>query len=495
MHLVDALDRPELLGDSFAHPSWSACKTVLRVLDGLPLADEAHALYVRCTGRSSPPERPAREAFLVVGRRGGKSRIAAALAVEAACLRKWDRYLSPGETATVAVIAADRPQARVIMGYVRGLLAAPMLARRVRRETADAVELRGRVRVEITTASARTTRGYSFACVICDELAFWKTDEAGSEPDTEILAAIRPGMATLPGSRLICISSPYARRGALWKAYREHHGVEDDPTLVWQADSQTMNPSLDPTVVAAAYEQDAAAAGAEYGAVFRSDLESFGGVELLDAVTSPGVVERPPVPRARYCAFLDAASGTGRDAFAVGIAHPEPRPDGEACAVLDLTREIRPPFDPLAVAGELAQLLRRYRVEVAHADRYSGGFVVEAFRRYGLHVEQDADPKSQVYLAALPLLAARRVDLLDVPRLRGQLAALERRRRSGGRDVVDHPPGGHDDLANAACGALVLAHAAAVGDAPILAANVNPLRNTRVLDRDGPNELEWMRRI
>jgi len=366
-----------------------------------------------------------------------------------------------------------------------------MLERRIVRETADAVELRGRVRVEVTTASARTTRGYSFAACIADELAHWPTDEAGAEPDTEILAAIRPGMATLPGSRLICISSPYARRGALWKAYREHHGVEDDPVLVWQADSLTMNPSLDPAVVAAAYEQDASAASAEYGAEFRSDLESYVGVELLDQVTTPGVVERPPMPRASYCCFLDPAAGTGRDSFALGVAHPEPRPDGEAFAVLDLVVEVKPPFDPIAVAGELAATLKRYGIECAHADRYAGGFVVEAFRRYGLHVEQDADPKSQVYLACLPLLAARRVDLLDLPRLRGQLAALERRRRSGGRDVVDHPPGGRDDLANAAAGALVLANAAATGDFEVLAGNVSAEPRGRLID---VREFELLRR-
>ena len=33
-----------------------------------------------------------------------------------------------------------------------------------------------------------------------------------------------------------------------------------------------------------------------------------------------------------------------------------------------------------------------------------------------------------------------------------QLAVLERRTRSGGRDTVDHPPGRHDDLANVAAG-------------------------------------------
>jgi len=34
---------------------------------------------------------------------------------------------------------------------------------------------------------------------------------------------------------------------------------------------------------------------------------------------------------------------------------------------------------------------------------------------------------------------------------------LERRARSGGKDLVTHYPGGHDDVANAAAGALVAA--------------------------------------
>jgi hypothetical protein len=46
--------------------------------------------------------------------------------------------------------------------------------------------------------------------------------------------------------------------------------------------------------------------------------------------------------------------------------------------------------------------------------------------------------------------------LLDHPRLVAQLCALERRTARGGRDSIDHPPGAHDDVANAAAGALVL---------------------------------------
>ena len=48
-----------------------------------------------------------------------------------------------------------------------------------------------------------------------------------------------------------------------------------------------------------------------------------------------------------------------------------------------------------------------------------------------------------------------RVKLLGNKRLITQLIGLERRTSRAGRDSIDHAPGGHDDLANAAAGALV----------------------------------------
>ena len=60
----------------------------------------------------------------------------------------------------------------------------------------------------------------------------------------------------------------------------------------------------------------------------------------------------------------------------------------------------------------------------------------------------------------LPLINSRAVALLDHERLMLQLVSLARTsvRFGGGRDRVDHPKGCHDDVANAAAGALVLAH-------------------------------------
>ena len=50
-----------------------------------------------------------------------------------------------------------------------------------------------------------------------------------------------------------------------------------------------------------------------------------------------------------------------------------------------------------------------------------------------------------------------RAELLEHPRLIAQLCALERRTARGGRESIDHPPNGHDDIANAVAGVLTLA--------------------------------------
>ena len=344
---------------------------------------QARELYQRCTGRQTPPTEPAREVYAIVGRRGGKSRLAAAMAVEAACLRDWTPYLAVGERATVAVIAADRNQARVVMEYVRGLLlSTPLLSQTIERETDWTIELQGNVVIEIATCSARTTRGYSFACVIGDEVAFWKS-ETSAEPDVEVLQAVRPGLATLPGSRLVCISSPYSRRGALWDAYRRHHGQENDPVLVWVAPSLTMNPALDPEVVAQAYEADPLSAAAEYGAQFRSDVDAFVTREVLDRCIVPGRQGLPPMPERRYLAFVDPSGGS-QDSFTLAIAHAE-RDGDRTVALLDHVSERRPPFSPEAIVREFAQTLRAYRCDGVTGDRYGGQWVSEddAYRARG----------------------------------------------------------------------------------------------------------------
>ena len=211
-----------------------------------------------------------------------------------------------------------------------------------------------------------------------------------------------------------------------------------------------MNPGIDPAIISEAYESDPEAARAEYGAEFRDDLADFVTREIVDACTAWGRSELPPEPGVTYAAFCDP-SGGANDAMTLAVAHLR---DGAVC-VLDSILEVRPPFDPERAVAECAAVLRRFGVMRVVGDRYGGEWPKARFREHGIVFEQSARPKSDIYHDLLPLLNARRVELLEHPRLSAQLVGLERRRARGGRDSIDHAPGGHDDLANAAAGVLV----------------------------------------
>ena len=125
--------------------------------------------------------------------------------------------------------------------------------------------------------------------------------------------------------------------------------------------------------------------------------------------------------------------------------------------LLDLVRERWPHFSPDEVVREYAEIVQAYGISYVTGDRYGGEFPRERFSAHGVGYESSERTKSDLYRELLPRVNAARVELLDLPRLAAQLVGLERRVSRGGRDSIDHLPGGHDDLANAAAGALVIA--------------------------------------
>ncbi len=451
--ILQAMSDRRLFGGVFKDAtSWRAWRAFLTALFGLDISEAEAETFRACTGRAEAPGAAFAEAWIVCGRRSGRSFIMALVAVFLACFRDYRPHLGPGERATIMVVAADRKQARTVLRYVRGLLAAPPLAKLVENDTAESIELAKSAVIEVGTASHRSIRGYTVAAALCDELAFWPTEDSAA-PDVEILAALRPAMATIPNAMLLCASSPYARRGALWDAFRRYFGKDDPMVLVWKAPTRVMNPSVPQRVIDGAIERDPASAAAEYGAEFRSDVESFVTREVVEAAITPGRFELPPNRGVWYVAFTDPSGGSA-DAMTLAIAHLDRKTN---CAVLDAIRERRPPFSPDAVVQEFAGLVKSYRVQRVRGDRYAGEWPRERFRAHGIQYEPAEKPKSDLYRDLLPLLNSGRAELLDHPRLAAQLCGLERRTARGGRDSVDHPPNGHDDLANAAAGAL--AHA------------------------------------
>lgn len=438
----DAMTDPQLFGDTFAGDSFKAWRALLAGFYGLPLSDDEAAIWHSVTGRAETPQEAHDELWLVVGRRGGKSHAASLLAVFEAAFKDHRDKLAPGEWATVLLIAADRPQARTLLRYVRGMFEHPMLKPLVARETSDGLELTNRCAIEIGTASHRSTRGYTLAAVVADEVAFWMNE--GARPDAEVIAAVRPALATL-GGKLIALSSPYARRGMLWDTYRRSFG-KPGRVLVAQAPSRTMNPTLSARVVDDAMRDDAARASAEYMAVFRSDIADFITQAVIESVTRPKPLEIAPETGVQYFAFVDPAGG-GADEFTLAIAHRE-----DDRAIIDLVRGQR--GSPAGIVADYAKLLRRYSITRVTGDKYAGRWPRDEFAKYGIAYEVAELDRSGLYLEALAALNSGRVELPPCEVLARQLAGLERR-TGRVKDLIDHAPGAHDDRANAAAGCLV----------------------------------------
>jgi Phage Terminase len=455
--ILEALADRRLLGSVLRQPdTWAPWLVFLTALFGLPMTAEQIDIYRACTRRMNAPAAPFNEAHLIVGRRGRKSFTLALIAVFLAAFRDWRPFLGPGERGTIMVIATDRKQARVIFRYIRGILnSSPMLAEMVERELGETIDLNRSVSIEVGTASHRTTRGYSIIAALCDELAYWPSDES-ADPDYAVLDAIRPGMATIPGAMLLCASSPHAKRGALYDAFKRYYGNDDAPVPVWKAPTRLMNPTVPQSVIDAAMARDPASASAEYLAEFRQDIEQFVLREVVEAAIDSGVTERAPIDGILYVGFVDP-SGGAQDAMTLAIAHNEKR-----ILTLDATRERKPPFSPEAVVAEFADTLKRYHISTIEGDRYAGEWPREAFARHGITYRVAGRTRSELYLHTLPELNSKSVALLDNPKIVTQFSALERRTSRGGRDVIDHSPGAHDDLCNAIAGALLMAKPAAV---------------------------------
>jgi hypothetical protein len=451
--LREALIDPNLLGNVLAGESWRTWRALLLATMGERLTASELEIFQRFTGgRTQAPPSRVEEAAFIIGRRGGKDRASSVLACYLAALVDWSPVLARGEKGLVLCIGPDSRQSAIQLNYIRGAFDhSPIVSTMIVGQTADTIELSNKVSIEVRAASFRRLRGVTAVAVIATEAAFWQTDEGGLNPDSEILNAVRPSLATT-GGPLIIISSPYARRGEVWDLYRRHYGPQGDPLiLVAQGTSREFNPTLPESVVARALERDHAAASAEYLAQFRTDIESFIAREAVEAATVPGRRELPPTTGVSYVAWTDPAGGSGGDSFTLAIAHR----DRNGRGILDLVREVQPMFSPEQTAELFAGVLRSYGITRVTGDRYAGEWPREQFRKHGVAYEPAEQTKSQVYVELLPLLNSGRIELLDHPRLAAQLCNLERRTSRGGRDSIDHGPGGHDDVANSVAGALV----------------------------------------
>jgi phage terminase large subunit-like protein len=214
-----------------------------------PLNEAELEFFHSVAGDRDPPERQVRELWCIVGRGGGKDSTASVIAAHMAALFSSAAKLRPGERGLVMCLATDRDQSKIVLNYTRSFFTdIPMLADMVVRETAIGFELNNKIDVAVTTNSFRSVRGRSILCAILDETAFW-LDENSANPDEEVLTAIKPALARIPGSIVVGISTPYRKKGLLWKKFKQHFGKDGGDVLVIRASTRQMNPTIDQSFI------------------------------------------------------------------------------------------------------------------------------------------------------------------------------------------------------------------------------------------------------
>jgi hypothetical protein len=431
------------LGDA---SSWTVWLAVLKAAFGLTLDDEELEMFASIAGNRAPPTQRVRELWAIVGRRGGKSRMAAALAVYFACFVK--HKLAHGERGMVLVLAMSLEQAKVVFSYALAFLReSSVLRKEIAETTRSEIRLKNGIVIAIHANSFRSVRGRTLCAAILDEVSFWR-DELSAAPDSETYSALLPSLLTTAGM-LVGISTGYRRAGLMHQKHRDFFGVDSTDTLVVQGSTQRFNQTIDDAALAALRAADPAAASSEWDGTFRDDIAAFLDDALIDGAIEHGrPLELPPQAGIHYRAFTDASGGRG-DAYTLCIGHKE-----GACFVIDVIRGTHPAFDPHEVTRGYAALLKEYRISDVIGDHYAAEWVAGAWRDCGVAYIRSEQNKSAIYLEALPLFTRGLIRLPDHARLLRELRLLERHTQRSGKDSVDHGRNGSDDYANALCGVL-----------------------------------------
>jgi hypothetical protein len=452
-----ALLDPRLLGAALGDSSsWSTWITVLRACFGLRLDEAQQRVFASVAGGRSPPTKRVRELWGLVGRKGGKSKMAAAISVYLALFVK--HRLSRGEKGMVLVLAMSVDQARVVFNYCLGFLnESEALRKEIVDVTRSEIRLRNGIVIAVHANSFRSVRGRSLVAGVLDEVCFWR-DDSTATPDSEVYSALLPSLLTTDGL-LVAISSAYRRVGLFYAKHRDYFGVDSADTLVVQGSSRAFNGTLDEGRIAAMRAADPLASKSEFDSEFRDDLATF----LDEAVITRSVdrgrpLELPPRGGVYYTAHVDPSGGAvGGDSYAIAIVHKEK--DGRL--IVDVVRGRQGPFNTDEVTHEYSALCKEYRCR-AVGDSYAAQWVSQAWGRTGVRYEKAELNASMLYLEALPLFTRGLVSIPDYPPLIRELRLLERIPGRIGKDQVTHPRNCHDDLANVVCGALAMAASGSV---------------------------------
>jgi hypothetical protein len=454
--IASAMSDKNLLGATLGDPgTWAVWRSVLKGAFALDMTPEEERLFAEVSGGRDRPQHRVEQLFAVIGRRGGKSRIAALVLTYLACFIDHSKRLSAGEVGHIMCLSWTLKQAQLVLGYCRAMLEqSPILAQQIISSNTEEIRLKNNIIISSHPASFKSIRGRTLLGVVLDELAMFRVESTSANPDLEVLRAVDHGLMAPEGvdhGMVVAISTPFGEAGVLYDVFQQSFGKSDPQCLVVRGGTRTFNPTQSQSRIDRKLAADPTGAAAELLAEFRAEAAAFCDRSTLEACIEKGIEHRAFDRSRRYCGFVDMSGGR-RDSSVLAISTRV----GERVELARVV-EVKAPHDPAEAIATFANVLREYRLSVVHGDKYAANWNPREFRELGIsYIESDKD-KSTLFLNALSLFTSGTAVLLDDRRLLEQLCRLRRITGKSGKDRVEKRDSDYDDRANAACGSLVVA--------------------------------------
>lgn len=446
INIIEFAEDPDYLGLSFQKRPVQ--KIILKALYGLPLDKKELKIFKILTkGKGQyTPGKEKLELIACLGARSGKSFLVSICAIYEATRDKWKKEVSKGENPYVVIVATRELQAKQIVGRncKRMLENSPLLSNLIEKTTALELTLKNGMKIISSPCTRTAFRGIPIAVLIMDEIAFFRLE--GETQDETIYSSLTVRQSQFEFGKCFLISTAGAKQGLFFNFFDEGFRVKDRLTI--QANTRFVNPEILQKFLDKEKARNYDNWRREFQAEFSEKLEAFFGFELLQR---PFVLagDLPYKSGYRYYLGLDQSGLSGKDRFALAIAHKE-----EDIAIVDIVRSWETK-DLDIILNEIETLAITYRLSEISIDRYSKGYVENSFRKIGLTIK--IRPSLDIVFVILKRrMIQDKLQLPDRPDLKAGLKNTIAVYNKSNKLTIFHErgPEGHADEADATAGAV-----------------------------------------
>ena len=406
-------------------------------------------------------------AVWALGRRSGKTLMAAVAATYAACMLadEYKQRLRPGERFYIVSVANTIDQAKIALGGVKDLInGSPILKPLITRETSDTLELSNGAVFRALPASSRSGRGMACPLLIFDEIAH-ALDTDGNAAGGSLYQALSPSVAQFGGlGKILMLSSPWIQNGIFWEIFKQAGSGQFPHMQSVNLPTWEVNPTISQEWLEQERSRDPELFRVEYGAEFTGNIAAFLNSQLIDAAVNHDRGPLPPFEKFKgsYYLSLDPAKGN-RDDYTAVIGHY----DGDSF-VVDLFHQFHPSwFDGKKIQVAIAEvedwiLMQHelYGFREVTLDQYNSAATIQRLSGQ-LSIKEltwSAPTKTQAYSKLRELANGGNLELYMHPKAIGQLKNLTVRYRANGTwDVTGGAGAAVDDYAAALAGAVLTA--------------------------------------